>query len=80
MLKEYLESKEQEVVDIMMTLFDDEQVLEAYAEDIKNSEARETAERMIKMGKLSLNEIALCVPSLSLDELRELETEVMQLA
>ena len=79
-LKEYLESKEQEVVDIMMTLFDDEQVLEAYAEDIRNSEARETAERMIKMGKLSLNEIALCVPSLSLDELRELETEVMQLA
>lgn len=79
-LKEYLESKEQEVVDILMTLFDDEQVLEAYAEDIKNSEARETAGRMIKMGKLSLNEIALCVPSLSLDELRKLETEVMQLA
>ena len=45
-LKEYLESKEQEVVDIMMTLFDDEQVLEAYAEDIKNSEARETAEKL----------------------------------
>lgn len=79
-LKEYLESKEQEVVDIMMTLFDDEQVLEAYAEDIKNSEARETAERMIKMGKLSLEEISLCVPSLSLDELRKLEAEVMQLA
>ncbi len=79
-LKEYLENKEQEVVDIMMTLFDDEQILEAYAEDIKNSEARETAERMIKMGKLSLEEIALCVPSLSFDELRELEAEVMQLA
>ncbi len=42
--------------------------------------AKETAERMIKMGKLSLEEIALCVPSLSLDELRELEAEVMQLA
>ncbi len=37
----------------MMTLFDDEQVLEAYAEDIKNSEARETAERMIRKGKMS---------------------------
>lgn len=79
-LKEYLESKEQEVVDIMMTLFDDEQVLEAYAEDIKNNEARETAERMIKMRKLSLEEISLCVPSLSLDELKKLEAEVMQLA
>ena len=78
-LKEYLESKEQEVVDIMMTLFDDEQVLEAYAEDIKNSEARETAERMIRKGKMSLEEIADYVPSLSLEELKELEAAIMQL-
>ena len=53
-------------------------------EDMRNEaareSARETAKRMIKMGKLSLDEIALCVPSLSLDELRELEAEVMQLA
>ena len=79
-LKEYLESKEQEVVGIMMTLFDDEQVLEAYAEDIKNSEARETAERMIKMGKFSLEDIALCVPSIPLDELKKLKADIMQLA
>ncbi len=72
-------SKEQEVVDIMMTLFDDEQVLEAYAEDIKNSEARETAERMIRKGKMSLEEIADYVPSLSLEELKELEAAIMQL-
>ena len=79
-LKEYLEKKEQEVVDIMMTLFDDEQVLEAYAEDIKSGEARETAERMIKDGELSLDKIARYVPSLSMDELRKLEAEVMQTA
>lgn len=79
-LKEYLESKEQEVVDIMMTLFDDEQILKAYAKDIEDNTARETAERMIKMGKLSLDEIALCVPSIPLDELKELETKIMQLA
>ncbi len=79
-LKEYLENKEQEVVDIMMTLFDDEQVLEAYAEDIINSEARETAERLIKKGKMTLNEIADCVLALSLDDLRKIEAEVMQLA
>ncbi|MCM1496738.1 MAG: hypothetical protein NC089_13205 [Bacteroides sp.] len=83
-LKEYLENKEQEVVDIMMTLFDDEQVLEAYAKDIDDNvthrEARKTAERMIKMGKLSLEDIALCVPSLSLEELRKLESEIIQLA
>ena len=87
-LKEYLESKEQEVVDIMMTLFDDEQILKAYTKDIKDSTAketaretaRETAERMIKMGKLSLEEVATCVPSISIEELKEMEAEIMQLA
>lgn len=81
-LKEYLESKEQEVVDIMMTLFDDEEILEAYTKNIEDNKERETerktAERMIKMGKLSLDEILLYVPALSLDELKELEEKVMR--
>ena len=80
----FLYSKEQEVVDIMMTLFDDEQVLEAYAKDIDDNathrEVRETAERMIKMGKFSLEDIALCVPSIPLDELKRLKVDIMQLA
>ena len=42
--------------------------------------ARETAERMIKDGEMSLEKIARYVPSLSMDELKELEAEVMQLA
>lgn len=79
-LKEYLESKEQEVVDIMMTLFDDEQILKAYAKDIEDSTAKETAERLIKKGKMSLDEIADCVPALSLDELKKLEAKIMQFA
>lgn len=87
-LKEYLESREQEVVDIMMTLFDDEQILKAYAKDIEDSTARktaretarETAERLIKKGKMSLEDIADCVPSISLDELKEIEVEVTHLA
>lgn len=41
-LKEYLEKKEQEVVDIMMTLFDDEQILKAYVQDIKDSTGNST--------------------------------------
>ncbi len=93
-LKEYLENKEQEVVDIMMTLFDDEQILKAYIKDVKENTAKETeertvretekrtaketAERLIKKGKMSLEEIADCVPALSLDELKELEAKVMQ--
>ena len=82
-LREYLESKEQEVVDIMMTLFDDEQILKAYAKDIEDNaahrEARETAERMIKDGEMPLEKIARYVPTLSMDELKEIETQVMQL-
>ncbi len=82
-LKEYLESKEREVVDIMMTLFDDEQILRAYAKDIEEKTARETAretaERLIKDGEMPLEKIAHCLPSLSLEELKEIETKVLQL-
>lgn len=83
-LKEYLESKEQEVVDIMMTLFDDEQILRAYTKDIEDNKEKETeektAERMIKKGKMTLEEIADYVPALSLDELKQIEARVMQMA
>lgn len=82
-LKEYLESKEQEVVDMMMTLFDDEQILKAYTKDIKDdterNTERNTAIKMIEMGKMSLEDIAKCVPSLSMEELKELEAAVLQL-
>lgn len=57
-----------------------EQVLEAYAEDTKNSEARKTAEKLIRKGKMSLDEIADCIPALTFDELKKLEAEIMQLA
>lgn len=82
-LKEYLESREQEVINIMMTLFDDDQILKAYTKDIEDNatyrEARQTAERLIKKGKMTLEEIADCVPALSLEELKKLEAEIMQL-
>ncbi len=83
-LKEYLISREKEVVTIMMSLFDDEQIMKTYWKDMENTLAhkkdRETAERMIKDGELSLEKIARYVPSLSMEELKELETKVMQLA
>lgn len=83
-LKEYLESKEQEVVDIMMTLFDDEQILEAYAKDIDENathrEARENARIMLKNGRITVEEIPSFFPKLTLEDARELEAEVMQLA
>ncbi len=67
----------------MMTLFDDEQILKAYAKDLEDNKEKETerktAARLIKKGKMSLEEIADCVPTLSLDELKKLQAEVLQL-
>ena len=60
-LKKYLESKEQEVVDIMMTLFDNQQILKAYTKDIKDKTVREAARQMLKKGKMPLTEIAECL-------------------
>ncbi len=79
-LKQYLSSKEVEVVTIMMSLFDDEQIMRTYAKDIEKETERKSAERMIKDGELSLEKIARYVPALSMEELKEIEAEVMQLA
>lgn len=87
-LKEYLQTREKEVVSIMMSLFDEEEILKSYirseryeaAQEAAQENARETAERMIRKGKMSLAEIASYVPALSMEELKELEAEVMQLA
>ncbi len=76
-LKQYLSSKEVEVVTIMMSLFDDEQILEAYAEDIKNNEARKTAKRyaitMLEKGRISVEEILAFFPELTSDDVKEIE-------
>ncbi len=63
---------------MMMTLFDDEYILKTYTKDIENKKDRETAERMIKAGKLTIEEIAGYVPTLSLDELKKLKSDIMQ--
>lgn len=78
-LREYLMQREKEVVTIIMSLFDEEQIMKSFIRSERHDEARETAERMIKIGKWTLEEISLCVPSVSLDELKEIESEVMQL-
>lgn len=79
-LREYLAQREKKVVTIMMSLFNEEQIIKSFIKSERHDEARETAKRLIKKGKMSLDEIAECVPTLSFDELKELGTEVMQLA
>ena len=79
-LKQYLSSKEVEVVTIMMSLFDDEQIMRTYAKDIKKETLMENAKHMLKMGKLTVEEIPVCYPDLTMDDAKEIEEELMQFA
>ena len=47
-LKDYLESRQQEVVNIMMTLFDEEYILKTYIEQEKRDAAEKAAEEAAK--------------------------------
>ena len=49
------------------------------AQEAALSNARENAERLIRQGKLSLEDIADCIPILSLDDLKKMEAEIMSL-
>ena len=74
-LKEYLESREQEVLDMMMELFDEQEVLRSYVQSEKHDAveeaAKETAKRFLKMGKLSIEEVA-AGSGLTVEEVEEL--------
>jgi 3-oxoacyl-[acyl-carrier-protein] synthase III len=46
--------------------------------EVTKEAAEETAKRMIQKGKLSLEDISEYVPSLTMEELKRLEAEVLQ--
>ena len=84
-LREYLESREKEVIDIMMVLYDEEEIMRSYIESEVHEavhKARyetniETAKRMLLKKKYSLEEIADCA-ELPLEVVKELEDELFQ--
>ena len=51
-LKEYLFDREKEVVTIMMSLFDEEQIIKSFIKSERHDEARETAEYAVFCGTL----------------------------
>lgn len=77
-LREYLESREKEVVTIMMSLFDEEQIMKSYIISERHDADVETAKRLLKMGKLSYEEIAAGT-ELTVEEVKEIEMETLQL-
>lgn len=82
-LREYLEDREKEVVSIMMSLYDEEEVMRSYIKseryEAEQNKAKKTAIHLLKLGKMSLEDIAEAT-ELSLDIIKELENQSMQLA
>lgn len=74
-LKEYLESREKEVVDIMMVLYDEEEAMRTYVESERYDEKIETAARMIADGDLPVDKIAK-YSGLALEKVIELQKEL----
>jgi len=78
-LKQYLCSKEVEVVTIMMSLFDDKQIMKTYAKDMARETTKRNAMTMLKKGRISVEEIPVFFPELTSDDVEEIEKEGMQL-
>ena len=57
-LGEYLLDREKAVVTVMMSLFDEEQIMKSFIKSERHDADVETAKRLLKMGKLSFEEIA----------------------
>ena len=100
-LREYLQSREKEVVSIMLAMYDEKEILREYIEYEKyhaakeaaeeaakkaaqeatkkaTKEAKENAIKMIKAGKLSIEDIPQFFTSLTPEDIKEIENELMQ--
>ena len=74
-LSEYLSSKESEVVDIMMVLYDEEEIMRSYVESERYDEKIETAKRLLQMKKFSYDDIA-AGSGLTVEKVEELASEL----
>ena len=77
-LREFLQSREKEVISIMMALFDEEKIMRTHVASEKKETARKAAEKMLKLGKLSAEEIAGCFTELSVEDIQEIEKGLFQ--
>ena len=78
-LREYLSSKESEVVDIMMVLYDEEEIMRSYVESERHDawydSKIDTARRMLDDGTLSLDKVAE-ISDLPIEVIRELADDL----
>lgn len=82
-LREYLSNRESEVVDIMMVLYDEEEIMRSYVESevyeatqrVAHNEKIETAKRLLQMQKLANDDIA-AGSGLTIEEVEKLANEL----
>ncbi len=63
----------------MMSLFDEEQIMKSFIKSEHYKEIKENAYRLLKLGKIKIDEVSNCFPDLSDNDIKELEAEIMQL-
>ena len=82
-LREYLLDREKEVLTIMMSLFDEEQIMKSFIRSERHEAAqdkvKEKAILMLQKGKISVDEIQTFFPELSVEEIEEVKGGAMQL-
>ncbi len=77
-LREFLAGREKEVISIMMALFDEEKIMRTHIASEKKETARKAAEKMLKAGKITVDEISEYFTDLSERDIQEIEKELLQ--
>ena len=77
-LREFLAGREKEVISIMMALFDEEKIMRTHIASEKKETARKAAEKMLKAGKITVDEISEYFTDLSARDIQEIEEELLQ--
>jgi hypothetical protein len=81
-LREYLEGRESEVVTIMTSLYDQDEIMRVFLADYGNEREKETkldtAKRMFQEG-ISDAAVARCLPGLSREEIETAKAEALTL-
>ena len=77
-LREFLAGREKEVISIMMALFDEEKIMRTHVASEKKETARKAAVKMLKAGKITVDEVAEYFTDLSARDIQEIEKELFQ--
>jgi hypothetical protein len=74
-LKEYLESREKEVVTIMFSLYSEDEIMDMFLASRDKETARQSAMTMLE-DNVPLDKIIKYVPAISMDELKQMQEEL----